>query len=105
MENTDAENNAKLLRELKQIGETKSTARFICVISAARKGQEVAHFRGEAAGVILDQSRGDMGFGYDPLFYLPSLDKSFAELTPSEKAEVSHRGKALRKFLEWAQRS
>jgi XTP/dITP diphosphohydrolase len=43
-----------------------------------------------------------MGFGYDPLFYFPALGKSFAELTPEEKAGVSHRGEALRKFLEWA---
>jgi XTP/dITP diphosphohydrolase len=43
-----------------------------------------------------------MGFGYDPLFYFPSLNKSFAELTPAEKVLVSHRGEALRKLLEWA---
>jgi XTP/dITP diphosphohydrolase len=72
------------------------------VISAARDGCEVAHFRGEAAGVILREARGGMGFGYDPLFYVHGLGKSFAELTPIEKARVSHRGDALRKFLEWA---
>ncbi len=98
----DAMNNAKLLRELEAIGEAHATARFICVISAARDGCEVAHFRGEAAGVILREARGGMGFGYDPLFYVPGLGKSFAELTPIEKARVSHRGDALRKFLEWA---
>jgi len=98
----DAANNAKLLRELEAVGEAQATARFICVILAARDGCEVAHFRGEAAGVILREARGSMGFGYDPLFYFPSLGKSFAELTPEEKAGVSHRGEALRKFLEWA---
>lgn len=99
----DKANNAKLLRELEAVAEAQRTARFICVISAARDGREVAHFRGEAAGVILREVRGGMGFGYDPLFYVPALAKSFAELAPEEKARVSHRGEALRKFLGWAQ--
>ncbi len=98
----DKANNAKLLRELEAVAEAQRTARFVCVISAARDGREVAHFRGEAAGVILREARGGMGFGYDPLFYIPALAKSFAELAPEEKALVSHRGEALRKFLEWA---
>jgi XTP/dITP diphosphohydrolase len=99
---SDAANNAKLLRELDRVEEAQRVARFVCVISAARNGQEMEHFRGEAAGIILREPRGSMGFGYDPLFYVPSLKKSFAELTPDEKALVSHRGEALRKFLEWA---
>lgn len=98
----DAANNSKLLRELEFIAEPQRGARFVCVIAAARQGQEAAHFRGEVEGLILRQVRGQMGFGYDPLFYLPSLGKSFAELTPNQKAEVSHRGAAFRKFLEWA---
>jgi XTP/dITP diphosphohydrolase len=98
----DLANNAKLLRALEAVAEAQRTARFVCVISAARSGCEVAHFRGEAKGVVLREARGGLGFGYDPLFYLPALGKSFAELTPSEKARVSHRGEALRKFLEWA---
>ncbi len=98
----DTANNAKLLRELEAVAEAQRMARFICVISAARDGREVASFRGEAAGVILREARGGMGFGYDPLFYLPALGKSFAELAPEEKAQVSHRGEALRRFLEWA---
>jgi XTP/dITP diphosphohydrolase len=99
---SDAANNAKLLRELDEVAEAQRTARFVCVISAARDGCEVAQFRGEAQGVILREPRGSMGFGYDPLFYFPALAKSFAELTPDEKAAVSHRGAALGKFLEWA---
>jgi XTP/dITP diphosphohydrolase len=98
----DAANNAKLIRELETVAEAQRTARFVCVISAARDGREVMHFRGEAEGVILSEARGSMGFGYDPFFYFPSLAKSFAELTPREKARVSHRGIALRKFLDWA---
>jgi XTP/dITP diphosphohydrolase len=100
---TDAANNAKLLRELKMVADNQRTARFVCVISVARNGREIAHFRGESSGVILHQGRGELGFGYDPLFYFPALAKSFAELTPEEKAQVSHRGGAFRKFLQWAQ--
>jgi len=96
---SDAANNAKLLGELEAVDGAQRTGRFVCVISAA---QEVAHFRGEAEGTILREARGTMGFGYDPLFYVATLAKSFAELTPDEKALVSHRGAALRKFLEWA---
>jgi len=99
---SDAANNAKLLSEMAGVEEGERSAQFVCVISAARDGREVAHFRGEAAGVLLRAARGTMGFGYDPLFYFPSLEKSFAELTPAEKAVVSHRGAALRKFLDWA---
>ena len=76
----DRANNAKLLRELEAVAEGERAASFVCVLSAARDGREVAHFRGEARGVILRGERGAMGFGYDPLFYLPALGKSFAEL-------------------------
>jgi len=99
---SDAANNARLLQELDAVRGAERTGRFVCVISAARNGKEVAHFRGEADGIILRESRGKMGFGYDSLFYLPSQAKSFAELTADEKALVSHRGAALRKFLAWA---
>jgi len=100
--NVDKVNNARLLRELEAVCDDQRGASFVCVISAAQDGIEVAHFRGEARGEILRQGRGAMGFGYDPLFYIPALAKSFAELTPEEKALVSHRGAALRKFLAWA---
>lgn len=103
--NIDLANNAKLLRELEAVPEAERTARFVCVLSAARDGHQVAHFRGEACGMILRQARGTMGFGYDPLFYLPAEGKSFAELNAAEKAQVSHRGAALRCFLEWARQA
>jgi XTP/dITP diphosphohydrolase len=98
----DAANNARLLRELEPVSGAKRSGRFVCVISAARDGHEIASFRGEACGTILDSPRGAMGFGYDPLFYFAPLGKTFAELTPEEKAAVSHRGTALRKLLQWA---
>jgi XTP/dITP diphosphohydrolase len=99
---SDLANNRKLLRELETVSGDRRTARFVCVISAARDGCEVAHFRGEAEGVILHEGRGGMGFGYDPLFWFPALGRSFGELSLDEKARVSHRGEALRRFLEWA---
>jgi XTP/dITP diphosphohydrolase len=97
----DLANNARVLRELRDVPVERRTARFVCVLAAARDGAMVAEFRGEAEGVILDAPRGENGFGYDPLFYFPKINKTFAELTAVEKALYSHRGAAFRKFLEW----
>ena len=98
---SDAANNARLLREMESVENGRRTAQFVCVIAAARDGRTVATFRGQAQGRLLPHPRGSGGFGYDPLFYFASLGKTFAELTPEEKSAVSHRGAALRKFLEW----
>jgi len=98
----DRANNARLLRELTQ-GADRS-ARFVCVIAAARDGHTLSTFRGDADGLILEAPRGSGGFGYDPLFFFPALGKTFAELAPEEKSAVSHRGAAFRKFLEWKER-
>ena len=100
--NTDDEaNNARVLRELIEVPPEKRTARFVCVLAAARDGKVVATFRGIAEGIILNTARGDNGFGYDPLFYFPAIQKTFAELTASEKSHYSHRGVAFREFLKW----
>jgi XTP/dITP diphosphohydrolase len=100
--NTDDDaNNQRVLRELNGVPPEKRTGRFVCVIAAARDGQTLATFRGVAEGIILDQLRGSGGFGYDPMFYFPEINKTFAELTPEEKANYSHRGAAFRKFLAW----
>lgn len=100
--NTDDEaNNARVLRELAGVLPAKRTGRFVCVLTAARDGVTLASFRGTAEGVILDAPRGKNGFGYDPLFYFPQIGKTFAELSPAEKAQYSHRGAAFRAFLEW----
>jgi XTP/dITP diphosphohydrolase len=99
-ENTDDEaNNDRLIRELHGIPHEKRTGRFVCVIAAARNGQTLATFRGEAEGIILDERLGTDGFGYDPLFYFPDIKKTFAQLSPEQKAKYSHRGEAFRKFL------
>jgi XTP/dITP diphosphohydrolase len=102
--NTDDEvNNARLLRELRHVAEEKRTGRFVCVLAAARNGQTLATFRGMAEGVILGSPRGAGGFGYDPLFYFPQIQKTFAELSAEQKAGYSHRGAAFRQFLEWCE--
>ena len=102
---SDAANNARLLRELEARADDRRTARFVCVLAAARDGRTLAGFRGEAEGRILNAARGSGGFGYDPLFLVPGLDKTFAELSPEEKAHHSHRGAAFRKFLEWYEKN
>ncbi len=100
--NTDDEaNNARVLRELKDIPFPERTSRFVCVLAAARDGKTMATFRGAAEGLILDAPRGANGFGYDPLFYFPSIGKTFAELSAEEKSRYSHRGEAFRQFLQW----
>jgi XTP/dITP diphosphohydrolase len=97
----DQANNAKLLSEMRRVPRKKRGARFVCVIAAARNGHVLAEFEGHAEGLILDAPRGTCGFGYDPLFYFPPLQKTFAELEPEEKNRYSHRGQAFRKFLAW----
>src|SRR5579862_128404 len=100
--NTDDDaNNARVLRELEGVPPEKRTGRFVCVIAAARDGLTLATFRGVAEGRILDHLQGSGGFGYDPMFFFPQIEKTFAELTPEEKSRYSHRGAAFRKFLNW----
>jgi XTP/dITP diphosphohydrolase len=98
----DEANNARLLRELHDVPEEFRTGRFVCVIAVARNGHTLATFHGQAEGIILHAPRGSNGFGYDPLFFFPQIEKTFAELTAEEKAKYSHRGAAFRLFLEWA---
>lgn len=90
---TDAENNAKLLDALS--GVESRTARFHCVLSLAVPMGFALTYEAKCEGIILKEPRGEKGFGYDPLFYYPPLDKTFGEMTLEEKSRVSHRGKAL----------
>jgi XTP/dITP diphosphohydrolase len=100
--NTDDEaNNARVLRELKDVPSTQRSGRFVCVLVAARDGKTLATFRGTAEGIILDAPRGMNGFGYDPLFYFPQIERTFAELTAEQKSQYSHRGAAFRRLLAW----
>jgi XTP/dITP diphosphohydrolase len=100
--NTDDEaNNTKLIREIKRIPLHQRTGRFVCWIAAARNGKTLAVFEGKAEGLIQETPKGSNGFGYDPLFLFPEINRTFAELTAVEKAHYSHRGQAFRKFLDW----
>lgn len=100
----DEENNRRLIAELNKLPPDSRLGKFICVMAAARDGQTLETFYGEASGEMLTIPRGTHGFGYDPLFYFPALGKTFAELTPEEKALYSHRGAAFRKVLQWLTR-
>ena len=93
------DNCMKMLKELEGIPMGERTARFRTVISFVRS-EEKLWTEGVVEGVILDSKQGDGGFGYDPIFYYPNLKKTFAELQKGEKNNISHRGKALRKFSQ-----
>jgi len=89
-----------LLLRLKDVPREKRTARFRCVIAIATPDGEVEFCSGECQGFITFEPRGEQGFGYDPVFYLPELDKTMAELPLEIKNQVSHRGQAARKVYE-----
>jgi XTP/dITP diphosphohydrolase len=101
-EEKDRENNAKLLRELSRLGEVDRAARFVCAMCLV---DETGHVRFETRGTyegqIAQEARGENGFGYDPLLYLPDVGKTSAELSPDEKNARSHRGQAARALLAW----
>lgn len=92
--------NANLISRLEGVPEEKRTARFVCAIAAALPDGEVLTVRGVIEGKIGYEERGTNGFGYDPIFYLPDMSRTTAELSPEEKNAVSHRGKALRAMKE-----
>jgi len=97
--NTDRLNNLYLLERLKGVPADRRGARYRCVLAAARDGICLLTAEGEVEGEILTEPRGDGGFGYDPLFYLPALGKTMAEIDLSTKHQLSHRGKALRALV------
>ena len=124
---TDAENNRKLIGELRRAEEaaqgpdsaplqtrsqegvgarevqnqaSRRAAHYVCVIALAHSGRILCVAEGRADGVILEEPRGTGGFGYDPYFFYAPLGKTFAELNPDEKFAFSHRGKAFRQLLD-----
>jgi len=97
---SDRDRNVYLLERLRGVPLEERTARFVAVLTLAYPDGHVESYRGEVEGLILEAPRGENGFGYDPLFYLPDLKKTFAEMTPEEKAAHSHRSRALNKLLE-----
>jgi XTP/dITP diphosphohydrolase len=98
-DNTDVWNNIVLLQRLAGVPQTRRTARYRCVLVAARDGQPLHAAHGTVEGFILEAPRGTGGFGYDPLFYLPSFDQTMAELDLETKLSLSHRGRAIAALL------
>lgn len=98
LEKSDEANIDKVLGKLEGVMEDERTARFRCVLAIASPGKKTITFSGSCEGNIIGERRGENGFGYDPIFYVPNLGKTMAELTPEEKASISHRGNAIREL-------
>lgn len=96
-EATDKKNNSKLLRELAGIPFKNRHARYRCVAALAEGGKVIATVSGSCDGLIADAPKGKNGFGYDPLFFIPQYGKTFGQLNPSIKSQISHRAKAMKK--------
>jgi XTP/dITP diphosphohydrolase len=97
---SDADRVRYLLSKMQNVPEGKRQARFKCVIAIANPDGKVELCSGECDGIITFAPKGDRGFGYDPIFYLPELGKTMAELPPEEKNRISHRGRAAMKARE-----
>lgn len=100
----DGDNNAKLLEALRNVPVADRGAKFVTVVTFYMDESNQIVARGEIEGSILEEPRGSGGFGYDPLFYVESYGKTFAELSGSEKNAISHRGRALRALKDKLQR-
>jgi XTP/dITP diphosphohydrolase len=97
----DAANNALLLKQLAEVPQAKRTARFVCSLALSDPaGRIVLTAAGSIEGRLLAELRGGNGFGYDPLFLVPALGRTSAELSPEEKHRISHRGQALRRLRQ-----
>ena len=101
---SDRDRIGYLLAKLEGMPWERRSARFRCVIAIATPGGKVGFCSGECLGIITFEPRGEGGFGYDPIFYLPELGRTMAELTPEIKNQVSHRGRAARKVPQLLKR-
>ena len=90
--------NRHLLERIEEVPDEGRTARYECVLALAAGGDLVATFQGRVGGRLLREYRGTNGFGYDPIFFVPHLNKTVAQLTSEEKNAISHRGNAIRKL-------
>ena len=92
--------NSVILERLKDVPEEKRSARFVCAVAAVFPDGQTKVIRGTMEGIIGYEIKGENGFGYDPIFYLPQYGKYSAELSSDEKNAISHRGEALRRIRE-----
>jgi XTP/dITP diphosphohydrolase len=99
-DNTDVWNNMILLQRLAGVPLDRRTARYRCVLVDAQDGEAVHTAEGAVEGLILEAPRGTGGFGYDPLFYVPALDLTMAEVDLETKLSISHRGRAIDVLLK-----
>ncbi|UNC90888.1 XTP/dITP diphosphatase [Candidatus Contubernalis alkaliaceticus] len=97
---TDEENNKKLLQLMSHVPWEQRGAQFTCVIAISRPQKETVVIKGSCRGIITREPRGNMGFGYDPLFLVQEYGKTFSELGPEIKNNISHRGNAMKKAIE-----
>jgi XTP/dITP diphosphohydrolase len=97
---TDADNWGKLLEELEEVPWEERGARFVCEIALALPDGRIFRARGECAGRIAREPRGEMGFGYDPVFWVPEYQATMAQLGPAVKNRISHRARALAAFQD-----
>ena len=95
---SDGERTAFLLENMKDVADEKRTAKFVCVITCLWPDGRKIVARGECPGVITREVHGENGFGYDPVFYLPELGMTYAELLSEQKNAISHRARALQDF-------
>ena len=98
---TDLKNNSKLLKELKGVVRKERKAKFRCVVALAYGKSIIKKFEGGVSGYISSKPLGSGGFGYDPVFYLPSYKKSMAQISFKKKNEISHRAMAFRKLKKY----
>ena len=94
------ERNAKLLHEMRYLTGAQRQAHFVCALTLAEKGRAIAVITARVDGEIAPSPSGTTGFGYDPIFGIPELNKTFAELSAEQKNKLSHRGKAFVRLLE-----
>ena len=94
----DHKNMAKVLKLLEGVPKEKRTARFVCCLCLAGPENILIETEGTLEGLIADEEVGENGFGYDPIFFVPHLNKTVAQLTREEKNAISHRGNAIRKL-------
>ena len=96
----DKKNNQKLILEIQGLSKEQRKARFVCALSLYRGGKELLYATGECEGRMIDEERGNNGFGYDPLFYVEEYGKTFAQLDAEIKNQISHRARALKMLKE-----
>jgi len=96
---TDEQNNKKLLYELRNIPDENRSARFVAYLALSIPGKNTVGVEDQLEGFVLKNPKGENGFGYDPLFYIPEYEKTMAEIAPEVKNQISHRGKAMKRLF------